>query len=140
MIQGWQFSKMGFLVSKNFHSKITRGLLRSPISFFDTNTVGAILTSFTQDAHTIDASFFLTMGQIVISLIKLVVQFCVSVIACYLASVPLCMLTFFGAMVVRSFNSTVVLLRNRTADRRTKINSFLVVLNEGLPSIRATGR
>ena len=63
VVQAVQIVRMGYHVSKNFHSKITRGILRSPISFFDANPVGAILTRFTQDAHTIDAAFFITMLQ-----------------------------------------------------------------------------
>ena len=43
---GLQFVGMGFHVSKNFHTKITKSVLRSPMSFFDTNPVGTILTRF----------------------------------------------------------------------------------------------
>ena len=140
LLQGWQFSRMGYLVSKNFHHKITRGLLRSPISFFDTNPVGAILTRFSQDAHTIDASFFLTMAQIASSILKLIVQFILCVAACYLTLLPLLFLAFLCVLVVRRFHDSVVFIRNQAAMKRTKINSFYVMLNEGLPSIRATGR
>ena len=139
-VMGFQFVGMGFHVSKNFHSKITKSVLRSPMSFFDTNPVGSILTRFAQDAHTIDASFSLTMYNIAITFQRLITQFCTCIIACYLTTPAFFLLMLLGFIIIRSFNDTVISIRDCMSTKRAKINSFFVLLNEGLPSIRATGR
>ena len=140
VVQAVQIVRMGYHVSKNFHSKITRGILRSPISFFDANPVGAILTRFTQDAHTIDAAFFLTMGHTVNSLHYILMQFITCVVACWLVFQVLILIVLACLLVVRIFHASVIYIRTHAAKKRAKINSLLVLLNEGLPSIRATGR
>ena len=131
---------MSYFVSKNYHSKITRCLLRSPISFYDTNTVGAILTRFAQDANTVDASFTITMGFVASNVLKVFERFCVCMIACFIVSPALILILLSGYVILRVFHSPLTLFRNHVAKKRHRINSFFVLLNEGIPSIRATGR
>ena len=51
---GFYFTAVEYKASRAFHSKITRGVLHSPISFFDTNPAGKIITRFSQDPRTLD--------------------------------------------------------------------------------------
>ena len=131
---------MGFQVSKNFHSHMTKSVIESPIAFFDTNQAGSILTRFAQDAHTIDSTFFLTMYKISVQMQRLFAQFLTCIIAFHYSLPVFVLLLILSLLVVRCFNETIVCIRDHASKNRAEINSFFVLLNEGLPSIRATGR
>ena len=131
---------MGYQVSKNFHSELTERVISSPISFFDTNSIGNILTRFSLDAYTIDSSFQLSMFCMTQQFQRLLSCLGSAMMASYLVSPIVVFYVYACYIIVRKFKQPVSYSRERSGERRSKLNSFFVLFNEGLSSIRATQR
>ncbi|ORZ33508.1 P-loop containing nucleoside triphosphate hydrolase protein [Catenaria anguillulae PL171] len=54
VLNGIQFAYAGVLASANLHREAVYGVMRSPMSFFDTTPVGRILSRFSKDQDAVD--------------------------------------------------------------------------------------
>ena len=68
-------------ILKTLHNKLTNKVLHAPISFFDSNPVGRIITSFTKDLVNLDELFYeLIISQMLVmhafSILTIGLAFC----------------------------------------------------------------
>ena len=53
-----------FQITVNFHRRMTRALVRSPVAFFDANPSGSINTRFSKDTTVIDRTIYMNINTL----------------------------------------------------------------------------
>lgn len=54
LIRALLFATQAVKSSRHLHRVLTRGVMRAPVSFFDTTPIGRVLNRFTKDMDSID--------------------------------------------------------------------------------------
>ncbi|GAA5974663.1 hypothetical protein JCM5350_001237 [Sporobolomyces pararoseus] len=138
-IMGLATSWIGYNVSRAIHYGAIQGILRAPMSFFDTTPLGRITNRFSKDVDTIDNTlcdsfrmFMSTLGSVVgsIVLIAIVQPYFLIVVAAIL-----CLYAFAAAFYRESARE---LKRLDNLLRSSLYAHFSESLN-GLPTVRAYG-
>ncbi|GAA5839463.1 hypothetical protein JCM3766R1_003553 [Sporobolomyces carnicolor] len=138
-IMGLATSWIGYNVSRGLHHGAIQGVLRSPMSFFDTTPLGRITNRFSKDVDTIDnvlsdsfRMFVSTLGSVLgsIVLIAIVQQWFLLVVAAILC------LYAFAASFYRASARELKRLDNVL---RSSLYAHFAESLSGLPTVRAYG-
>lgn len=95
MVQSFIMADVTQKISKNFRQKISQKVNKLPFSYYDTNTIGDILSRVTNDVDTISQSLNQAIGTLLTSLVMLIG----SLVMMFLNSVTLTITTIISSLV-----------------------------------------
>lgn len=122
--------------SKVLHNRALRAVLRAPILFFDTSTLGSILNLFSKDVGILDDIFPFMLCEFLMLLLR-----CLAILLLTGSSVPwiflpivpfVVLILFLRTYYLRSANS----MKNIEAEARSPLYSHISMTIQGLPTIR----
>lgn len=117
-------AKFGINASIVIHNEMTRSLLRSPMSFFETTSLGRILNRFTSDiANTIDIEALWTIFNFLFFFFKLIFILVVLVFSTPSVAVILAPLTFIYIYYVRYYIESCRQLKRIESTSRSPVLS-----------------
>ncbi|CAF1344492.1 unnamed protein product [Adineta ricciae] len=149
-----------YVSSRTLHSALLLGILRSPMSFFDTTPIGRILNRFAKEIDSVDSTLPTSFSQALVTLIGVIVTVSLLIYGSWLAIVELIPLAFLFIYIQRVYISSsrqlrrldsfatgedrciVFLFKGWNVDNHTKyafmiIGTFcMALLNGGLAFIR----
>ncbi|GIY89244.1 hypothetical protein CEXT_676372 [Caerostris extrusa] len=131
------FFHMCMKASRTLHNKMFRCVLRSPVSFFDSNPVGRILNRFSKDVGVIDETMPLAALDAVIIFCTLFGIICVVAIIEPLLLIPTFIITLAFIFLRRFYLPTARDVKRYEGITKSPVFSHLSTSLYGLTTIRA---
>ncbi|XP_055936124.1 ATP-binding cassette sub-family C member 4-like isoform X2 [Argiope bruennichi] len=131
------FFHMCMKASRNLHNKMFRCVLRSPVSFFDSNPVGRVLNRFSKDVGVIDETMPMAALDAVIIFCTLFGIICVVAIIEPLLLVPTLIISVAFVFLRRFYLPTARDVKRYEGITRSPVFSHLSTSLYGLTTIRA---
>ncbi|GFT55310.1 hypothetical protein NPIL_228742 [Nephila pilipes] len=131
------FFQMCMKASRTLHNKMFRCVLRSPVSFFDSNPVGRVLNRFAKDVGVIDETMPMAALDAVIIFCTLFGIICVVAIVEPLLLVPTFIISVAFIFIRRFYLPTARDVKRYEGITRSPVFSHLSTSLYGLTTIRA---
>lgn len=122
-----------------FHQELLTGILRSPMSFFETTPLGRILNRYSKDLDTIDSQIFAGMSLFMTSLLQAAGAFLLICIAVPTFALPFVPLICLFLALQRFFAACMRQQRRMESTTRSLVYANLSETLSGTASIRAYG-
>lgn len=137
LLRALMFFKIAVDASMNMHNKMFNSLLRSPISFFDTNPVGRILNRFSKDTGHMDDLLPITMFDFIQCFLLILGIVVVVGIVIPWIFIPLVPIGILFVVVRRYYIRTSRHIKRLEGTTRSPVFSHLSASLQGLHTIRA---
>ena len=127
----------GLNASTQLHDKMVRGVLRAPMSFFDTNPKGRIVNRFAKDIDMVDSSIPLTFAALMrlgLGVVGTIVVICTTIPWFIAIIIPIAFLYY---MVQRFYVSSSRQLRRIESSTRSPIYSWFGESVSGVTTVKA---
>ncbi|KAG8186529.1 hypothetical protein JTE90_023957 [Oedothorax gibbosus] len=137
LVRTTSFFYMCMKASRTLHNKMFRCVLRSPVSFFDSNPVGRVLNRFSKDVGVIDETMPVAALDATIIFCTLLGIICVVAIVEPLLIIPTAIISVFFIFIRRFYLPTARDVKRYEGITRSPIFSHLSTSLYGLTTIRA---
>ncbi|XP_071159454.1 ATP-binding cassette sub-family C member 4-like isoform X3 [Mytilus edulis] len=139
LLRALMFFKVAVDSSMHMHNKMFNSLLRSPISFFDTNPVGRILNRFSKDTGHMDDLLPITLFDFIQCFLLIIGIVVVVGIVLPWVFIPLIPIGILFVVVRRYYIMTSRHIKRLEGTTRSPVFSHLSASLQGLHTIRAFG-
>ncbi|CAF0741409.1 unnamed protein product [Adineta ricciae] len=126
-----------FAAGRRLHWIILVGILRAPMSFFDTTPLGRIINRFAKDIDAVDGTLPSSISQVLTTLITVIVTITILIYGSWFAIIELIPLALLFAFIQRVYVSSSRQLRRLDSVTRSSIFANFSETIQGLTSIRA---
>lgn len=136
----YTFNAVIFRANRNLHNKLTEGLVRAPVSFFDTHQSGLILNRLSNDLGLMDSNLVMTLNIVVEYIILIMVTMIILLIENPYFIVVLAILFFFFLIFYRIGKPILINIRKIDLINKSPIFTFFNSTLSGLTMLNVYGK
>eukprot|EP01080_Neovahlkampfia_damariscottae_P007696 gene7696-12162_t len=131
------FINLGMLASKFLHKAALKKLLNSPISFFEKNPIGRILSRFSNDVMSVDTEISTILQDVLTLTVQVFSTMVIIIYSSFWFLVPMLPLAIVYFIIQRLFRNSLRDMKRFSSVNRSPLYSHFSATLNGLSTIRA---